>query len=163
MTMRDQLKKNKVYDLQEAREKIRAYCLYRERSHHEVEAKLSEYGIIPDVAQQLISELIEENYLNEERFARAFVRGKFKIKKWGRIRIRQALYPHQLSDYILKQAFTEIDEDLYEQFLHEAMEKKQRSIKDKNPFVRKRKLADYLISRGYEPDMVWDLIRTEMP
>jgi regulatory protein len=152
-------KANKIYDLEEAREKIRAYCAYRERSHKEVGEKLRSYGLIEDVADQLLSELIQENFLNEERFARAFVRGKFNQKKWGRQKICQALYRHQLSDYVLNKAFAEIDEEVYLSTLKELCTKKEAALKDKNIYVRHRKLADYLIRKGYESDLVWDLIR----
>ena len=149
----------KIYDLDEARQKIRAYCVYRERSHKEVADKLHEYGLIEEVAGELISELIQENYLNEERFARSFVRGKFQQKKWGRQKIRQALYHHNLSDYILKQAFAEISEEDYQATLEGLFNKKEASLKDRNIYVRRRKLADYLIRKGYESELVWDLIR----
>lgn len=152
-------KANKIYDLEEAREKIRAFCLYRERSHKEVGDKLQSYGLIEDVVGELITELIQENYINEERFARSFVRGKFNQKKWGRQKIRQALYQHQLSDYVLRKAFAEIDEDHYLSTLKELLQKKEATLKDKNSYVRRRKLADYLIRKGYESDLVWDLIR----
>lgn len=152
-------KVNKVYSLNEAREKVRAYCVYRERSHREVSDKLREYGLYSEASDQLLSELIEENYLNEERFARAFVRGKFNQKKWGRQKIRQALYLHQLSDYVLKKAFSEIDEDEYLITLKLLLAKKGRNLREQNVYIRQRKLADYLIRKGYESDLVWDLIR----
>ncbi len=103
----------KIYDLNEAREKIRAYCLYRERSQKEVREKLLSYGLLPEITDELLTELIQERYLDEERFARAFVRGKYSIKRWGRIKIKQALYPHSLSEYVLRKAFEEIDPDKY--------------------------------------------------
>ncbi len=153
-------KAKQIYDLEEAREKIRAYCNYRERSHKEVGDKLQSYGLIELVVAQLVTELIQENYLNEERFARSFVRGKFNQKKWGRQKIRQALYQHQLSDYVLRKAFEEIDEDVYLSTLKELLQKKEATLKDRNIYVRRRKLADYLVRKGYEPDLVWDLIRS---
>ena len=152
-------KPKRQYSIQEAREKIRAFCAYRERSQYEVRNKLYEYGLYTDAVNEEISSLIQENFLNEERFARAFVRGKFLIKKWGRIKIRQALYPHQLSDYILKKAFTEIDEDLYFQTLKEIIDKKSREVKLKNEFQRNGKIAQYAMSRGFEPELVWEIVK----
>lgn len=143
----------------EAREKIEAYCAYRERSQQEVKQKLYDYGLYTDLVNEIISELIQNNFLNEERFARAFVRGKFSIKKWGRVKIKQALYPHHLSDYILKKAFTEIDEAQYDQVLREVIAKKARLVKEKNEFRRNGKIAQYVIGRGFEPDMVWEVIK----
>ncbi len=151
----------KRYSIQEAREKIRAFCAYRERSQYEVKNKLYDYGLYTDAVNEEISNLIQENFLNEERFARAFVRGKFSIKKWGRIKIKQALYPHQLSDYILKKAFSEIDEDDYLNTLEQIIEKKGREVKLKNEFQRNGKIAQYAISRGFEPELVWDLIKNQ--
>lgn len=150
---------SKIYDLNEAREKIRAYCLYRERSQQEVNAKLESYGLIPEVRDTLISELIQERYLDEERFARAFVRGKYKIKKWGRYKIKQALYPHKLSEYVLKKAFSEIDPDLYYRNLLQVCEKRWPLSKGANAYQRKLKLRAYLQNRGFESDLVQEAIR----
>lgn len=150
----------KQYSIQEAREKIRAFCAYRERSQYEVRERLYEYGLYTDAVNQEISALIQENFLNEERFARAFVRGKFSIKKWGRVKIKQALYPHQLSDYILKKAFSEIDEEDYLQTLEQVIEKKAKTVKLKNEFERNGKIAQYVISRGFEPSLVWEIIKS---
>ena len=151
----------KHFTLQEAREKIRAFCAYRERSQYEVKNKLYEYGLYTDAVNEEISNLIQDNFLNEERFARAFVRGKFSIKKWGRIKIQQALYPHQLSDYILNKAFSEIDEDDYQKTLLQIIEKKSREVKLKNEFQRNGKIAQYAISRGFEPELVWEVIKAQ--
>lgn len=104
-------------------------------------------------------ELIQGNFVNEERFARAFVRGKFRIKKWGRNKIKQALYPHKLSAYVLKKAFSEIDEQEYQRVLEEVIAKKASTVKLKNQFDRNGKIAQYAISRGFESDMVWELVK----
>lgn len=151
----------KIYSLDEAREKVRAFCAYRERSQVEVREKLLGYGIIPDVAEVLITELIQGNFLNEERFARAYVRGKFSIKKWGRQKIKQGLYHHHLSDYVLRKAFEEIDEQQYMQTLESVVEKKMRDTKISNEFQRNGKVAAYAISRGFEPDLVWECVKRE--
>jgi len=144
----------KIYDLNEAREKIRAYCLYRERSQKEVRDKLVSYGMLPDTVDTLLVELIQERYLDEERFARAFVRGKYSIKKWGKIKIKQALYPHQLSEYILRKAFTEIDPDKYYQNLLSIAEKRWPLTKAANEYQRKQKFKAYLLRQGYESDLI---------
>jgi len=151
-------KKQKVYDLEEACEKIRAFCVYRERSQTEVREKLYTYGLISEVREQLLMELIQDNYLNEERFARAFVRGKFNIKKWGRLKIKKELYKHQLSDYVLRKAFAEIDEQDYQKTLEELLAKKMRETQAANDFQRKGKVARYMINKGFEPDLVWECL-----
>ncbi|MDZ7848540.1 MAG: regulatory protein RecX [Owenweeksia sp.] len=124
----------KEYDLNEVRLKIRVYCSYRERSQTEVRDKLYGYGLIPLAVEELLTELIQENFLNEERFARAYVRGKFGIKKWGRQKIRQGLYRHHLSDYILEKAFSEIDDEIYEKALRDLIVKKKSKIKGMTDF-----------------------------
>jgi regulatory protein len=111
------------------------------------------------LVNQIISELIEENYLNEERFAKAFVRGKFTIKKWGRSKIKRELYPHKLSVYLLKKAFEQIDEKEYDKTLRALIDKKNKDYQSENEFQRKGKVAAYCIHRGFEPDLVWDIIK----
>tara|TARA_Y100000588_G_C13998734_1_gene814703 strand:- start:205 stop:690 length:486 start_codon:yes stop_codon:yes gene_type:complete len=152
----------KIYDLNEAREKIRGYCLYRERSQKEVRDKLLSYGLFPEIADTLLSELILERFVDEERFARAFVRGKYKIKKWGRIKIKQALYPHQLSAYVLKKAFSEIDPELYYQNLITLCQKRWPLSKGSNDYVRRSKLIGYLQRQGYEMDLIRDAVEAEL-
>lgn len=127
----------------------------------EVRRKLESYGLILEVLDELLMELIQENYLNEERFARAFVRGKFNIKKWGRIKIKRELYLHQLSDYVLKKAFSEIDDEQYDLTLTTLLEKKSREVKIKDPWQKRGQIAQWLIGKGYESDIVWDKINEE--
>lgn len=149
----------KVYDIDEAREKIRAFCAYRERSQREVSDKLYEYGFYEETRNELISELIQENFLNEERFARAYVRGKFRIKHWGRKKIEQGLFYHQLSDYVMRKAFSEIPENEYLQTLEQVIEKSWRNTRLKDSFQRKGKVASYAIRRGFEPELVWEVLK----
>jgi len=143
-----------IYDLNEAREKIRGFCLYRERSQQECRDKLYTYGLNTDTIEILLSELVQERFVDEERFARAFVRGKYSIKRWGRYKIKQALYPHHLSAYVLKKAFTEIDADKYWRNLMHLTEKRWPLTKGKNEYIRQQKLRVYLQARGYESDLV---------
>lgn len=147
------------YNLDEAREKIRAFCAYRERSQREVAEKLFEFGLFEETRNQLIAELIQENFLNEERFARAYVRGKFRIKRWGRKKIEQGLYYHHLSDYVLRKAFSEIDEQAYQQTLQALIDKTWRNTRMKDDFKRKGKVAAYAIRRGFEPELVWEVLK----
>jgi len=147
-----------IYDLNEAREKVRGFCLYRERSQQESRDKLYSYGLNSDTVEILLSELIQERFVDEERFARAFVRGKYSIKKWGRYKIKQALYPHSLSEYVLKKAFTEIDSEKYWRHLMQLTEKRWPLTKGKDEYIRKQKLRVYLQMRGYESDLVQEAI-----
>ena len=133
------------------------FCAYRDRSHKEVEEKLKELRMIPVACEQIIMKLMQEGFLNEERFARSFVRGKFRIKKWGRNKIKRELKIREISAPIIKLAFTEIDEEIYISILQELAEKKLNLINDVNPMERKKKLISYLLQKGYEPQLIYDV------
>ncbi len=135
------------------------YCAYQERCQKEMREKLSEWGVWGTDAEEIILQLIEQNYLNEERFARAFAGGKFRIKNWGRVKIKLELKQREISEYCIRKAFEEIDEEIYLQVLKEEVEKKLSSLKDKNILVKKNKTAKYLIGRGFEADLVWETLR----
>ena len=134
------------------------FCAYRERSQKEVEDKLIEMRMIPDAREQIIIKLMKDNFLNEERFARSFVRGKFRIKKWGRIKIKQELKLKEISSPIVKLAMTEIDEEKYRQTLYELAEKKLDLIRETNSFKRRKKLSDHLLRKGYEAPLVFEIV-----
>lgn len=151
---------HKSYTVKEATIKLMQFCAYRDRSHKEVEEKLSDMNMIPAAQEQIIMELMQEDFLNEERFARSFVRGKFRIKKWGRIKIRQELKFREVSSPIIKLALTEIEEEVYLQTLEELAIKKQKGIKENNPFKKKKKLADFLLQKGYEANLVYDKVNS---
>ena len=144
----------KVYDLNIAREKIQYYCAYQERCHLEVEKKLKSWGLIPDAVGMLISELMQHNFLNEERYARTFARGKFRIKKWGRIKIKQELKIRSIYAKCIEFAMQEIDPDAYYELLKEVLQKKSNLEKETHPYKRKAKLTSYLVSRGFEYDLI---------
>jgi len=136
------------------------YCKYQERCHSEVRNKLYELGFTtPEVERQLAS-LIETGVLNEERFARAFAGGKFRMKQWGREKIKQQLKLRKISDYCIKKAMTEIPPDAYEKTLNKLAFKKTEEIKkDRSLLSKKSKLYRYLVQKGYERDMVMDVIK----
>ena len=121
-----------------------------------------ELGVYGDDLEEVISDLIQENFLNEERFARSFARGKFRIKKWGRIRIRQELKMRDISAYCLRKAVTEIEEEDYLESLQKVLKKKDGLLKEKDEFKRKNKLVKYAISRGYETHLVWEAVNAMM-
>lgn len=136
------------------------YCAYQERCHEEVREKLAEWGAYGDDAGYILQQLIEQGYLNEERFAQAFAGGKFRTKKWGRIRITLELKARKVSDYCIRSAMKEIDEGDYTKALRELAEEKYAAVKDRNPLVKKNKTAAFLIGKGYEPELVWDQLRS---
>ena len=144
----------KSYTVQEATLKLMQFCAYRDRSQKEVEDKLLEMRMIPEAREQIIIRLMQDDFLNEERFARSFVRGKFRIKKWGRIRIKNELKLKKISTPIINLALTEIDEKKYFQTLYELSEKKLKLIKEPNPFKKKKKLYDFLASKGFESHLL---------
>lgn len=148
----------KVYDLDKARDVIRKFCAYQERSQKQVRERLRKMGLIDEAVDLLISEVIQENYLNEERFARAFVRGKHGIKGWGRKRLERELKHHEVSAYILRKAMEEIDEEAYDEKLETLASKKWEETKEPNRFNKGKKVVDFLIRRGYESDAVWEIV-----
>ncbi|MEM7380189.1 MAG: regulatory protein RecX [Bacteroidota bacterium] len=149
----------KSYTVTEATKKMERYCAYQERCHKEVRNKLVEMRMIPEAVDQIIGHLIQANFLNEERFARAFARGKFNQKSWGRNRIVRELAFREISKYNIQRALSEINEEAYQIKLSELARKKLDQISEKNTLKRKRKLADYLLYRGWEKHLVYDKIR----
>ena len=139
---------------EEAIQKLRHYCSYQERSHYEVQQKLWELGVRRVEHDEIISTLIEEDYLNEERFAKAFVGGKFRMKDWGRKKIWHALKEKQVSEYNIKKGMKEIDDEEYKNVLQELAEKKYALLKGEQYLVRKKKTIDYLTQKGFEVDLV---------
>ena len=146
------------YTIDEAKKKIESYCTYQDRCHKEVANKLREMGMIPRAIDQIIGHLIQENFLNEERFAKSYARGKFNIKKWGKKRIVNELKMRDISKYNIASALKEIDENDYLNTLDLLAEKRLSAIREKNIQTRRKKLADYLLYRGWESHLVYDKI-----
>ncbi|MCU0327086.1 MAG: RecX family transcriptional regulator [Spirosomaceae bacterium] len=135
------------------------YCTYQERTQAEVRERLADWGIYGDDADLLIAGLIEENFLSEERFAKAFAGGKFRVKHWGRNKIRYELKSRGLSEYCIKIGMAEIDDEEYLEALKELLTKKKHELRtEKNPQILKQKLARFAIGKGYESGLVWDVI-----
>ena len=142
------------YQLLEAKAKIEWYCAYQERCDFEVRKKLNDWHMPHDHIDILISDLIVNNFLNEERFACAFVSGKFRIKKWGRLKIKQHLKQKRISDYSINKGMEEIDEDEYLEALQSLIESKSRLTKFKDKWDRRAKLTRYLAAKGYESYLI---------
>jgi regulatory protein len=143
----------------QALQNIKQFCAYQDRSHSEAKERLYSFGLNTTEVENIVSELIQEDYLNEERFARAFARGKFRMKKWGKVKIKYELKHRQVSEYCIRKAFTEIDEVEYEKTLRHLLEQKAASLKsEKNIFMKKRKLTDYLLQKGFERDIIISMI-----
>jgi regulatory protein len=146
----------------EARQKIYRYCSYQERCHQEVRNKLYEMGLRSAEVDDLIIHLISEGFLNEERFARAFAGGKFRIKKWGRIKITHALEGKGVSLNCIKIGLKEIDESQYHDTLIKILEKKKAEMTGTALETRNR-IAKYAVQKGFEPDLVWHELRVLIP
>ena len=142
----------------EALEKMAKYCAYQERCQSDVRLKLLNSGLDRDEIEDVICQLIEQDFVNEERFAKAFTRGKFRHKGWGKIKIKQYLIQKGISDYCLKKGFEEINESEYLIKLKEILYKKINSLSETNKFISNQKAAKYAISKGYESSLVWDIL-----
>jgi regulatory protein len=138
--------------------KIQNWCVYQDRCQQEVRDKLYEYGLWTDAVEELISKLIADNFINEERFAQSYARGKFSIKKWGRIKIKLHLKQKRISDYSIKKALNEIDSEAYYETLKKVLLQKKNTTKESNPIKLKFKLATYAMSRGFEQDLIFDVL-----
>jgi len=144
--------------IKEAKVKTASYCAYQERTQQEVRDKLYNIGLHRQEVEEVLSELITENFVNEERFAKTYASGKFIHNKWGRLKIRQGLQQKRISDYCQKIALQEIDTDAYLAQIAQLVDKKIRSTKDTNQWVIKNKAAAYVIGKGYESDLVWEVV-----
>ena len=146
---------------EKALQKIKQFCSYQERCHYEVKEKLYSLGVWKADIDEIISELIQENYLNEERFAIQFAGGKFRMKQWGKVKIKYELRQKQISQYCIVKALLSIDDRDYQNtFNNLALEKWQTLKAEKNIFIKKRKIMDYLLQKGYEAGIVNNLVNS---
>lgn len=153
-------KKRINLDKKTALAKAEHYCAYQERSQQEVRNKLYEWGLWSNDVEELISELIQTNFLNEERFTQAYVSGKFKIKHWGKIKIKQGLKLKKVPDKMISNALKAIDYDEYLKTILTLAEKKNAVIAEKDPYKRKYKLISHLLGRGFENDLIMEVLKT---
>ena len=145
---------------EQALQKLRHYCAYQERCHREVTEKLYSFGLRKNEVEVALSILIEENYLNEERFAIQFASGHFRLKQWGKVKIRYELKQRQVGDYCIKKALATIEEDDYLKTLGKLATEKWARLKGETSFARRGKLEEYLVRKGYEQDAIHQAIRT---
>ena len=145
-----------TFTVDEAKKKLEHYCAYQERCHQEVRQKLKSMHMIPEATDIIMVHLMDHNFLNEERYAKSFVRGKFRIKKWGRRRLLLELKKKDISKYNVNQAFREIDEAEYIGVFNDLAEKKAESLRETDKNKKKKKLIDYLLYRGWENHLVYD-------
>jgi regulatory protein len=144
---------------EQALQKARHYCAYQERSHSEAREKLYSFGLWKKDVEEALSLLIEENYLNEERFAEQFAGGRFRMKHWGRVKIRYELKQKQVGDDCIKKALAAIDEEDYMKTLTRLAADKWEALKDENAFVRRGKIQEYLLHKGYETGLIGPILK----
>jgi regulatory protein len=154
------LQRKQQFSKEQALQKLRHYCAYQERCHAEVKEKLYSFGLRKQMVEESIAQLIEEDYLNEERFAIQFAGGKFRMKQWGRVKIKHALKQKQVSTYCINRAMKELDAEDYEKTLHKLAKQKWGTIKGEgvNGFVKMAKTTDYLLQKGFESELVREAI-----
>lgn len=141
------------------KDSIIRYCQYQPRCHKEVRNKLYELGCTTPEVEEQLTDLVQSGLLNEEQYARAIARGKFRMKQWGRRKIVEQLKMQQVSDYCIKKGLAEIDEDEYLHTLKSLAEKKLKELKsEKNIFIRKQKMYRYLVQKGYESGLANEAI-----
>lgn len=144
---------NKQLTPEQALQKLRQYCGYQERCHSEIRDKLYDLKVAKALHDEIISTLIQEDYLNEERFAMAFAGGKFRIKQWGKVKIRHELKQRQISEYCIRKALGQIEPDDYKNTIQKLAKKKFQSLKNESPFPRRMKTLDYIAGKGFEPEL----------
>ncbi|WKD85687.1 Regulatory protein RecX [Polaribacter huanghezhanensis] len=153
------MNEQKYFSIEEIKRKLERYCVYQDRCHKEIETKLREFILIEEAKNQIILHLMEHDFLNEERFSKSFARGKFKIKNWGKQRIIRELKSRDISEYNIKTALKEIDEEEYLATINKIAVKRNSILNESDFYKRKKKLTDYLIRKGYEFDLIFSTIK----
>lgn len=151
--------RKKITDPKQGLAKAEHYCAYQERSQQEVRDKLYEWGLYPSDVEQIISRLIADNFLNEERFAKAYAQGKLRQNGWGKVKIKQGLKFKKVSEPLIKKALLSLDLDEYLEILRKIIDKKDRSVTEKDSFKRNYKLKQYALGRGFEHDLINDVLK----
>lgn len=151
----------KSYTFDEIKLKMANYCVYQDRCHYEVEQKMREFSLIEEAKEEIILFLIRDGYLNEERFTRSYIRGKFYIKKWGRKKIKQLLTQKKIPDRLITNSFDEIDEQDYIEAIREQYFVYYEKKKELKEYQRKAKTIQYLLSKGYEYEVVLEAINNQ--
>ena len=152
-------KKDKAYTVDQIKAKMEYYCAYQDRCHYDVEKKLREFFLIPEARDEILLGLTSEKFLDEERFAKSFARGRFKIKHWGKKKITQELKKRNISEYLVNKGLEEIDYSEYLTTIDNLLLKKKDTVKAKNDFELRNKLISFMLNKGFEYDLVIESIR----
>lgn len=159
--LKNENNKPKIFSREQAKLKAESYCAYQERSQYEVRNKLYEWGLHQKDVEEIISELIDQNFLNEERFTIAYILGKFRIKGWGKLKIKQGLKLKGVPDKMIAKSLNAIDMEDYLSKLELLLEKKSKTITEKDPFKRRYLLSRYAAGKGYESELISELLIRE--
>lgn len=151
--------KKQVFSFQQIIGKFEYYCSYQERCYKEVESKFFEYNLSSDEKEKILTHLIDNNYINEERFAKSFARGKHFYKHWGRERITNELKVRNISVRIIQIALNEISDDIYLENFNSLAEKNWNAITEKNIQKKKKKFVDFLLRKGYETNLIYEKLQ----
>jgi len=152
---------NKVYTVKEATERIHSYCAIQDRCQWDVERKMKEWGISDEIIENILTDLILNKFVDEERFSESFCRGKFRIKKWGKVKIENELKIKNISKNCIDKGLLQIENKEYMKVLKDLYIKKRDSLKDANQFIRKGKIAKHLQQKGFESKLIWELINKD--
>ncbi len=151
--------RRKHFTTEQALQKIKQYCTYQERCHKEVKEKLYSYGLHKSDTEKIVADLIENDFLNEERFAIQFAGGKFRMKQWGRKKIQYELQQKGVNTYSTKVALKELDQSDYSDTLHKLASVKWESVATEHPLTRQAKTHSYLMQKGFEPELISKAIK----
>ncbi len=146
--------------VRQAKLKAARFCSYRERAPEEVRQKLAVYGLNAEEQQLVLTDLVAENFLDEKRFASAYAHGKLRNNKWGKIKIKQGLESHKVDQQCIEEALEGLSQQDYRETMINLLKKKERLINESDPFVRHHKIARFVISKGFEPELVWELLKS---
>ena len=147
-------------DFETVIKKAQKYCAYQERCQWDLEKKFRVWQVVEEIQDEVLADLISQGFVNEERFAKHFASGKFRIKKWGKKKIQLELKKRQISNYSINKAIEAIEDEEYDLTLQQLIQKKVKVIQAKNEFEKKQKLAQYLYSKGYENERIWNAIHS---
>jgi len=152
---------NKVYTVKEATERIQSYCAIQDRCQWEIERKMKEWGVSEIIIENILTDLILEKFVDEQRFSESFCRGKFRIKRWGKVKIKNELKIKKISNNCIDKGLLQIEKKEYMKVLKDLYIKKRDSLKDANQFIRKGKIAKHLQQKGFESKLIWELINKD--
>ena len=155
------MQNNKVYTVKEATERIQSFCAIQDRCQWEVEKKMKEWEISDEIIENILTDLILDKFVDEQRFSESFCRGKFRIKRWGKVKIKNELKIKKISNNCIDKGLLQIKKKEYMKVLKDLYIKKKDSLKDTNQFIRKGKIAKHLQQKGFESNMIWELINKD--